>query len=82
MPFDLADVLAPDHTAVITVEIERGVIGDLSFSPELTDAADKVDLVPNAVRLVQGARARTACASCTRWPSCERTAPASASTTA
>ena len=25
MPFDLADVLAPDHTAVITVEIERGV---------------------------------------------------------
>ena len=58
MPFDLADVLAPDHTAVITVEIERGVIGDLSFSPELTDAADKVDLVPNAVRLVQGARAR------------------------
>lgn len=57
MPFDLAAVLAPDHTAVITVEMERGVIGDLSFSPELTDAANAVGVVPNSARLVKAARA-------------------------
>jgi biuret amidohydrolase len=57
MPFDLATVLAPEHTAVITVEMERGVIGDLSFSPDLTDAADAIGVVPNGVRLVNGARA-------------------------
>jgi nicotinamidase-related amidase len=57
MPFDLATVLAPEHTAVVTVELERGVIGDLSFSPDLTDAADAIGVVPNGARLVKGARA-------------------------
>ena len=57
MPFDLAAVLAPEHTAVITVELERGVVGDLSFSHELTAAANAVGVVENSARLVEAARA-------------------------
>jgi nicotinamidase-related amidase len=57
VPLDLTAVLAPGHTAVVTVEIQRGVVGDLSFSPALAEAAARVGLVPNSARLVRAARA-------------------------
>lgn len=56
MPIDLADVARPAHTAVLTMEIQRGVVGDLSAFPELADAAAKAGVIPNTARLVSRAR--------------------------
>jgi biuret amidohydrolase len=56
MPLDLASLLAPAHTALITQEIQRGVIGDLSALPELAKEGQRV--VPNIARLCAAARAR------------------------
>jgi len=39
MPIDLAELPLPPHTAVLTMEIQRGVVGDLSTFPQLADAA-------------------------------------------
>ena len=36
MPVDLAEVAEPGHTAVLTMEIQRGVVGDLTVFPQLT----------------------------------------------
>lgn len=56
MPLELASLLAPAHTALVTQEIQRGVIGDLSALPEL--AAEGRRVVPNVARLCAAARAR------------------------
>lgn len=58
MPIDLADLARPAHTAVVTMEIQRGVVGDLSAYPQLADAAAKVGVIPNTARLVARARER------------------------
>ena len=55
MPLDLAALAAPAHTALVTQEIQRGVVGDLSQLPELAAAARAV--LPNIARLVLAARA-------------------------
>jgi biuret amidohydrolase len=55
MPLDLAALVSPRHTAVVTSEIQRGVIGDLSALPEL--AQQGREILPNVARLVEGARA-------------------------
>ena len=55
MPLDLAALAAPAHTALVTQEIQRGVVGDLSQLPELAAAARPV--LPNVARLVEAARA-------------------------
>lgn len=39
MPFDLSALVSPGHTAVVTSECQRGVVGDLSNLPELGAAA-------------------------------------------
>lgn len=39
------------------MEIQRGVVGDLSSFPELAEAADEVGMVPATARLLDGARA-------------------------
>ena len=39
MGLDLKELLAPEHTALVTQECQRGVIGDLSALPELASAA-------------------------------------------
>jgi nicotinamidase-related amidase len=54
---DLADVAAPGHTAVLTMEIQRGVVGDLSSFPQLADAAARVGVVANTARVLHAARA-------------------------
>ena len=56
MPVDLAVLAAPGRTAVLTMEIQRGVVGDLTAFPQLAEAADRVGLVANTARLLQAAR--------------------------
>lgn len=55
MAIDLNQLLAPEHTALVTQEIQRGVMGDLSALPEL--AAEAAKAIPHIARLVDGARA-------------------------
>ena len=55
MPLDLEQLADPGHTALITQECQRGVMGDLSQLPELASAA--VAILPNVAELVQAARA-------------------------
>jgi len=56
MPLDLSSLLSPAHSALVTQEIQRGVIGDLSALPELAKEGRRV--VPNIARLCAAARAR------------------------
>jgi nicotinamidase-related amidase len=57
MAVDLADLVAPPHTAVVTSEVQRGVIGDSSALPELAAAARRARLIPNVAKLVRAGRA-------------------------
>ena len=56
MPVDLAVMAAPSRTAILTMEIQRGVVGDLTAFPQLAAAADQVGVVPNTARLLHAAR--------------------------
>ena len=56
MPIDLSDLAAPDTCAVLTMEIQRGVIGDLSAFPQLAEAARLAGVVPNTARVLAAAR--------------------------
>src|SRR5271154_7282156 len=56
MPVELGDLAAPETCAVLTMEIQRGVIGDLSSFPQLAEAADLAGLVPNTVKVLSAAR--------------------------
>ena len=58
MPVDLSELAAPDRCAVLTMEIQRGVVGDLSSFPQLAEAADRAGLVPSTARLLGAARTR------------------------
>jgi nicotinamidase-related amidase len=57
MPVTLSDLVARGRAAVLTMEIQRGVVGDLSSFPELAAAAHEVGLVANTARLLRAARA-------------------------
>jgi nicotinamidase-related amidase len=52
---ELRDLVEPSRTALVTQEIQRGVVGDLSQLPELAKAAAAV--LPRIARLVEAARA-------------------------
>jgi nicotinamidase-related amidase len=56
MPVSLEELAAPARCAVLTMEIQRGVIGDLSSFPELAGSAREAGVVPNTVRLLARAR--------------------------
>jgi nicotinamidase-related amidase len=56
MEIDLAQLVDPRHTALVTQECQRAVIGDLSALPELASAA-KGPVTTNIARLVEAARA-------------------------
>ncbi len=56
MALDLVALLDPRHTALVTQEIQRGVIGDLSALPELAKEGQLI--LPNVRRLAEAARAR------------------------
>jgi biuret amidohydrolase len=53
----LTDLLDPPTTAVVTVEMPRGVIGDRTTLNPLKDVVDRKQIVPATVRLLQAARA-------------------------
>jgi nicotinamidase-related amidase len=57
MPVTLAELVGGGRAAVLTMEIQRGVVGDLSSFPELAAAAREVGLVANTARLLGAARA-------------------------
>jgi len=56
MPLDLAALLDPAHTAIVTSEVQNGVVGTPSALPALAEAA-AADMLPNLVRLLPVARA-------------------------
>ncbi len=49
-------MVAARHTAIVTMEVQRGVVGDLSTIPELAKEADHSGLVPAISRLLSAAR--------------------------
>jgi nicotinamidase-related amidase len=55
MALDLRDLIAADHTAVVTSEIQNGVVGARSALPQLAEAA--APMIPNAALLCRTARA-------------------------
>lgn len=59
MAIDLAALIAPAHTALITQECQRGVIGDRSVLPALAEAAQG-EVTHNISRLVDAAREASA----------------------
>jgi nicotinamidase-related amidase len=56
MPIDLAALLDPAGTAVITSEVQNGVVGEPSALPALADAA-RAEMLPNLAKLLPVARA-------------------------
>ncbi len=56
MPVALVDLVADGQAAVLTMEIQRGVVGDLSSFPELAAAAQDIGVIANAARLLAAAR--------------------------
>lgn len=55
---DLRELLRPEHTAVVTSEVQRGVVGPDSILPELAKAAE--GMVDNVAAILRGARAARA----------------------
>jgi nicotinamidase-related amidase len=53
---DLVELVAPSHTAVLTQECQKGVLGSSPVFPQLAEAA-RVTAIPNMARLVAAARA-------------------------
>jgi nicotinamidase-related amidase len=56
MPAELAELVSSWRTAVVTSEVQNGVIGDKAALPVLAEAA-RESMVPNLARLVKAARA-------------------------
>jgi nicotinamidase-related amidase len=56
MPLDLAALVDPAHTAVVTSEVQNGVVGARSALPALAEAAAE-EMLPSLARLLPAARA-------------------------
>jgi nicotinamidase-related amidase len=56
MPLDLAALLEPRRTAIVTSEVQNGVVGERSALPQLAEAA-AATMLPNLARLLPVARA-------------------------
>jgi nicotinamidase-related amidase len=57
MPVELADLVGGGRAAVLTMELQRGVVGDLSSFPELATAVRDGGVIANTARLLAAARA-------------------------
>ena len=57
MPLDIADLVDPAHTAVVTCEMQRGIIGDLAALPDLADEVAELGVLDAAAGLCTAARA-------------------------
>jgi nicotinamidase-related amidase len=53
----LAELVAPESTTILTQECQKGVIGDYSLLPALAESAKAIGLVENVNRLVTTGRA-------------------------
>jgi biuret amidohydrolase len=56
VPIDLAALVDPAHTALVTQECQQGVIGEKSALPGLAEGVARVNLIENVARLVAAAR--------------------------
>jgi nicotinamidase-related amidase len=56
MPLDLASLVAPERTAIVTSEVQNGVVGERSVLPQLAEAA-QAEMVPALRTLLPAARA-------------------------
>jgi nicotinamidase-related amidase len=56
VPIDLSELADPAHTAVLTMEMQRGVIGDLASIPTLAEVAASTGIVDATARLLDAAR--------------------------
>ena len=56
MPIDLRQLAAPDHTALLTMELQRGVAGDLAMLPQLREELLAAGVIDNVARLCTAAR--------------------------
>jgi nicotinamidase-related amidase len=54
---DLAGLVAPAHTAVLTMELQRGVVGDEALLPALRDEVARTGMLEVVGRVCAGARA-------------------------
>jgi biuret amidohydrolase len=57
MPLDLAALVDPEHTALVTQECQQGVIGAKSALPDLAAGVARVDMIRHVAELVAAARA-------------------------
>ncbi len=55
MPVDLAALLEPARVAVVTSEVQNGVVGERSALPQLAEEA-RAEMLPNLARLLPVAR--------------------------
>lgn len=56
MPVDLAKLVANGRSAVLTMELQQGVVGEQSSFPELAEAVRRGAVIENASRLLRAAR--------------------------
>jgi len=56
MPVNLRELADPAHTALVTQEIQQGVVGEKSALPDLAAGVARVDMLGNVARLVSAAR--------------------------
>lgn len=56
MPLDLHALLDPSRTAILTMELQRGVIGDLAMIPDLADEVAAIGMLQNVASLCAAAR--------------------------
>jgi nicotinamidase-related amidase len=56
VPLDLAELLAPASTAVLTMELQRGVVGDRASIPDLAAEVEARGVLGAAGRLAAAAR--------------------------
>jgi nicotinamidase-related amidase len=56
MPIDLAELVAPAHTAVVTSEVQRGVVGDASALPDLARSFQESGAIACVAEVVKAAR--------------------------
>ena len=53
---DLAEMLDPEHTAVLTMELQRGVVGDAAVIRALADEVEGRGVIEHTARVVRAAR--------------------------
>jgi nicotinamidase-related amidase len=56
MPIDLSELASPGHTALLVMEMQRGVVGDLTKFPELAEVCVERGVIADTGRIAEAAR--------------------------